>query len=181
MLTSDIDLSFDISDSDFLAISDGQEDFQRKAQATTSSWVRVSREMQSREHCDCCKLFLSLCHVFPQPTSCIYVHVGMTPASLTPSPFQNKPSRSMMILRLYLQQRPIECPPMKYGSSNAPTPPPLPPPPFTPLTRPPQWRTSGPHKLLFQQPSRQDSCQGNISQLEIILSSYLILQDDDLL
>ena len=31
MLTSDIDLSFDISDSDFLAISDGQEDFQRKA------------------------------------------------------------------------------------------------------------------------------------------------------
>ena len=45
-------------------------------------------------------LFLFLCHVFPQPTSCIYVHVGMTPASLTPSLFQNKPSRSMMILRL---------------------------------------------------------------------------------
>ena len=31
MLTSDIELSFDFSDSDFLAISDGQEDFQRKA------------------------------------------------------------------------------------------------------------------------------------------------------
>ena len=33
MLTSDIDLSFDISEQslDFLAISDGQEDFQRKA------------------------------------------------------------------------------------------------------------------------------------------------------
>ena len=142
MLTSDIELSFDFSDSDFLAISDGQEDFQRKAQATTSSWVRVSREMQSREHCDCCKLFLSLCHVFPQPTSCIYVHVGKTPASLTPSLFQNKPSRYMMIHRLEFHQRPIECPPMKSGSSNAPTPTPPHPPPH--ISHPPspmenQW------------------------------------------
>ena len=117
-------------------------------------------------------IFLSLCHVFPQPTSCIYVHVGKTLASLTPSLFQNKPSRYMMIHRLEFHQRPIECPPMKFGSSDAPTSIPHTPP-LTPLTRLPQWRTRGPHKLLFS--SHHDRTPVKVTFLNLRLYSHLIL------
>ena len=79
----------------------------------------------------------------------------------------------MMIHRLEFYQRPIECPPMKSGSSNAPTPPPLHPPPFTSHTRPPQWRTSGPHKLLLQH--HHDRTPVKVTILNLRLYSHLIL------
>ena len=53
MLTSDIDLSFDISDSDFLAISDGQEDFQAISSTfLDDSSVEVRDAVTDHSQCD---------------------------------------------------------------------------------------------------------------------------------
>ena len=53
MLTSDIDLSFDISDSDFLAISVGQEDFQAISSTfLDDSSVEVRDVVTDQSQCD---------------------------------------------------------------------------------------------------------------------------------
>ena len=116
---------------------------------------------------------LFLCHVFPQPTSCIYVHVGKTPASLTPSLFQNKPSSYLMIHRLEFHQRPIECPPMKSGSSNAPTPTPPhhPPSHLSPIF--PNGEPVDPTSFFFS--SHHDRTPVKVTFLNLRLSSHLIL------